>query len=248
MEKSLEIPPSSRDLEVDADPPSWAARCLYWEVQTSPPVTPKRRTRRPKREALILTGHGMRLRVDSGALHIRGGLTHYPQKPEIWRFFPGDPAMPSRIIVVDGSGGLSFDVMSWLSEQNVPFVRIDWRGQVTSVVGNGHPINAMLNYAYAILENHVRTQIVAQGFDPSIGYLHASDPERHALVFDLMEPLRPLVDQLILGFISANTFTPRDFTLRSDGVCRVNPQLTRRLVAEFVNATERRNFVCDFLP
>jgi CRISPR/Cas system-associated endonuclease Cas1 len=49
----------------------------------------------------------------------------------------------------------------------------------------------MLNYAYALLESHVRTQVVAQGFDATIGYLHSYKPERPAFVLDLMEPLRP---------------------------------------------------------
>jgi CRISPR associated protein, Cas1 family len=35
-----------------------------------------------------------------------------------------------------------------------------------------HPINAILNYAYAVLESQVRTQIVADGYDPTIGCLH----------------------------------------------------------------------------
>lgn len=36
-----------------------------------------------------------------------------------------------------------------------------------------HPVNAMLNYGYAVLESQVRTEIVAHGYDPMIGYLHA---------------------------------------------------------------------------
>jgi CRISP-associated protein Cas1 len=54
-----------------------------------------------------------------------------------------------------------------------------------------HPLNAMLNYAYAVLESQVRIATVAQGLDPTIGYLHTSRHSRVALVYDLMEPLRP---------------------------------------------------------
>jgi CRISPR-associated protein Cas1 len=39
--------------------------------------------------------------------------------------------------------------------------------------GATHPVNAMLNYAYAVLESQVRIATVAQGLDPTIGYLHA---------------------------------------------------------------------------
>lgn len=335
----------------------WADRCAYWRQNLAGTKPATRRVRKPQRHPLILTGHGVRLRIDNGTLHIRGGLTHYPQDPEMWRFFPGDLKMPSRIIMIDGSGGLSFDVMGWLSEQNVPLIRIDWRGNVTSMVGNAipfdlakvaaqraatplpiaislisqklensiqtlieaipnsesranaisriradqfelkncppksiaallgiegraansyfsawqgiaiswkgisrrpvpdewhlvgprqsalggkkgknkrasHPLNAMLNYAYAILESEVRSQIIAEGLDPTIGYLHAYDPERQALVFDFMEPLRPLVDLAVLGFVQTRVFEASDFILRSDGVCRVNPELARKLVVE----------------
>ena len=33
------------------------------------------------------------------------------------RFFRGDLSLPSRIILLDGSGTISFDVLSWLAEQ-----------------------------------------------------------------------------------------------------------------------------------
>jgi CRISP-associated protein Cas1 len=94
-----------------------------------------------------------------------------------------------------------------------------------------HPVNAMLNYAYAVLESQVRIATVSQGLDPTIGYLHACRPGRAALVYDLMEPLRPLVDRLVLDFVRSHTFTPSDFVLRDDGVCRLHPQLAREAAA-----------------
>jgi CRISPR-associated protein Cas1 len=54
-----------------------------------------------------------------------------------------------------------------------------------------HLVNEMLNYAYAVLESQVRIATVSQGLDSTIGYLHASRSGRVALVYDLMEPLRP---------------------------------------------------------
>jgi CRISPR-associated endonuclease Cas1 len=92
-----------------------------------------------------------------------------------------------------------------------------------------HPVNALLNYAYAALESQVRIAVVAHGLDPTIGYLHASYPNRLALVYDLMEPLRPQVDRLVLDFVRANTFSPTDFVLTPTGVCRLHPQLARRI-------------------
>ncbi len=76
----------------------------------------------------------------------------------------------------------------------------------------------MLNYAYAVLESQVRIATVTQGLDPTIGYLHACRPGRVALVYDLMEPLRPRVDQLVLDFGRLHTFSSSDFAVGTKGV------------------------------
>jgi CRISP-associated protein Cas1 len=337
----------------------WADRCNYWLKTT----TRKSRdfvARAGVREPLILTGHGVRLRVDHGALLVQNGFTHYPQRRETWRFFPGEWRLPSRIVVIDVDGALTFNAMAWLSEHKIPLVQIDWRGEIINIVSanpelvildrlksqlravskNGgfnfarklihdkiansietlriafpksanidlaiqklnseirllkanspssvsqlmgvegrvgyayfdawrtcrikwkgidrypipeewhqigrrssklgtishpnrnatHPVNAMLNYAYAILESKVRMQLVAEGFDPTIGIFHGNARGQPGLVLDLMEPLRPIVDRKVLQFVQANTFHSADFTIRPDGVCRLNAQLTKAIV------------------
>jgi len=92
-----------------------------------------------------------------------------------------------------------------------------------------HPVNAMLNYAYAVLESQVRIAVVSQGLDPTIGYLHASKKRRVALVYDLMEPLRSQVDRRVLDFAREHMFSPADFVITERGVCRLHPQLARRV-------------------
>ena len=341
------------------DDTAWAERCQYW---ASPPVVkkgrgaPPRRTHRP----LILTGDGLGLRVEQGTLLVKDGFTHYPQVQAVHRFFRGDRNMPSRIVIVDGNGNVTLDALGWLTEQNVPLIRIDWRGNVTTVIGNNagpdhrlvraqlaaqgdqkvslkiatslivakltnsvetlralppsartekaitvqldavrglkrsapksipillgvegrsalayfgawqglplcwkgigrkpipndwltfasrtslqstkpqnrnasHPVNAMLNYAYAVLESRVRSEIVANGYDPMIGYLHSYSKDRAAFVFDLMDPLRPVVDRAVLDVVLNKPFEPADFSIRNDGVCRLNPELAKQLVAK----------------
>jgi CRISPR-associated protein Cas1 len=41
--------------------------------------------------------------------------------------------LPPRIIMLDGSGTISFDVLTWLYEQKVPRVKIVWTWS-----GNSH--------------------------------------------------------------------------------------------------------------
>jgi CRISP-associated protein Cas1 len=101
-----------------------------------------------------------------------------------------------------------------------------------------HPINALLNYAYAVLESAVRAAIVVEGLDPTIGYLHADprhsdrDTGAHAFVLDLMEPLRPCADAAVLAIISEHTFARDDFHVTTEGACRLNPQLARYIAAK----------------
>jgi CRISPR-associated endonuclease Cas1 len=341
-----------------ADPDSWVGRNQHWISEAQRAARPRRRRERQK-APLILCGHGVSLRVDGGTLLIRNGLTHYPQQREEFRFFKGDPAVPLRIIVLDGSGCLSFDVLDWLSEQQVSLVRINWKGEVVSVLaGSGfsadrsklrwqvetradpvrrvdfatrliaekirnsieticsvipegvpreraiaklsrerealsnsppatvsellgiegqagkayfkalegitlnwksiarrpipgswryigsrsavraakeknsgatHPLNAMFNYAYAVLQGQLQIQAVADGFDPTLGIMHQGRRGAPALIFDLMEPRRPKVDAAVLGFALSETLSGADFVIRSDGVVRLAPQLARRV-------------------
>jgi len=337
----------------------WAERSEFWVRQGSDATKPRGKRER-RQQPLILCGHGVSLRIDNGALLIRDGFTHYPQQDETYRFFRGDRALPPRIIMLDGSGGLSFDVLIWLAQQGVALVHIDWKGDVLSVmaahgyaadhrkvqwqvesradnhrrmafstgliirklarsietlevavppsprrdaaidkavhgldqlrsnppmdmtalrlieatcasayfsawrgiemkwkatarrpipddwrvftsrtsIANGaklknvnasHPLNAMLNYAYGVLQSQLQVRAVADGFDPTLGIMHHGRRDAPAYVFDLMEPERPKVDKAVLAFVAEHAFSGGDFTIRENGVCRLSPQLARRV-------------------
>jgi CRISPR/Cas system-associated endonuclease Cas1 len=89
----------------------------------------------------------------------------------------------------------------------------------------------MLNYAYAVLKGQCRTALLSLGFDVACGLLHAEKAGRDSRVYDLMEPCRPLVDGLLLDVLRKTTFGLGDFIRRSDGACRLHPQLARFVVA-----------------
>ena len=109
----------------------------------------------------------------------------------------------------------------------------------------------MLNYGYGILANQLRTQIIAAGLDPTVGVMHLSSKNRAPLIYDLMEPLRPVVDRTILRFALAHTFMPGDFAINRLGACRLNPQMVKivtkqilgisdnKIVAEYVSRISR---------
>lgn len=355
----------------NSDERDWADRGQYWQEVDARPN--QRRGKRAEATPLVLTGHGVRLRIEQGALVIRNGFTHYPQPRQEWRLFPGDRRLPSRIVVIDSDGALSLDVIAWLAQQAVPLVLVDWQGQVLSTLDGGgavsdfilraaqltarqtgaglrlgtqliaakvkasmdtvrslppslgrdraanklagalhelqhwppsdvetlrliegraalayftcwesiplhwkgtgrkpippgwhqaglrqsfvsgtnrhatHPVNAMLNYAYGVLESQVRIATVAAGLDPTIGYLHVCRPGRVALVYDLMEPLRPQVDRLVLDFAQGRTFDPWDFVLTERGVCRLHPELSRTVAGLAVGEAEVQQVVGGIL-
>jgi CRISP-associated protein Cas1 len=349
------------DLQVSfVDDASWSSRCWFWQDKSS-----RSNRRQPKKQKnsqpLILAGHGISLRIENGSLFIRGGLTHYPQKAEVHRFFRGGLNVPERIILLDCSGGISFDVIAWLAEQEIPLIQINWKGEIICVAGTSaysanpervrwqtetysdenrriefcrsiitkkieasiltleksirrsnkweaamkaaysaltrldnncpetaleimaleancaaayfrswvgipikwrgtsrkpipdnwrwinprsspfhlagsknaeHPINAILNYAYALLESQIRIKAISEGYDPTLGIMHHGRDRSSKFVFDLMEPERPKADRKVLDFVKSNFFEPADFILRSDGVCRLNPEMARVIVAE----------------
>jgi CRISP-associated protein Cas1 len=338
-------------------PNAWATRSELWRSRVE--RASARRTKRAKpQSALILAGHGALLRIHGSALEVQNGLTHYPQQRETHLFFRGDADLPERIILLDCSGSLSFDVLSWLNEQKVSLIRIDWKGEIICVAGAsgysanpfrvqwqletrhnsglrieycgklisqkieasiltleksirrsekseraisvayaaltrldagepnsivelraleancaapyfrawqgmpikwrgtsrrpipddwnsierrsspfhlagnrnaGHPVNAILNYAYTVLESELRIKAITEGYDPTIGVMHEGRDGSSKFVFDLMEPERPQVDRTVLDFVKATVFDPADFTIRSDGVVRLNPQLARHV-------------------
>jgi CRISPR-associated protein Cas1 len=347
--------PAPTGVELEEDDLDWAKRCELWAHQAQKTGRWRALRERPK-QPLILCGHGVTLRVEGGALTIRNGFTHYPQKHETYRFFKGELTIASRIIMLDGSGSISFDVLAWLSEQKVPLIRINWQGNVQSVLANNgyaanphrvqwqretradpnrrmvfcidlvtrkiegciktleksirrspaweqaikrayadltrleckplpdivslraleagsaaayfrawreiplqwkgtnrrpipegwhkigsrnsdfqlagnrnavHPVNAMLNCAYGILESQIPIQSVVEGYDPTLGIMHEGRDRSGAFVFDMMEPERPKVDRSILEFATSHKFHAADFVIQSDGVCRLNPAMAR---------------------
>lgn len=354
----------SKDFRADfTDNIDWADRSEFW-LSRSAEFQRTRRKRERNPNPLILCGHGVSLRIEGGALVIRDGFTHYPQEQARYRFFPRDLELPARILLLDGSGTLSFDVLNWLADQSVALARVRWTGEVATVAGgNGyaadrerldwqqetrndlskrlsfaanliqqkliasietleriipdtparkravakaqlgierlgretfdnlnaifgleaecasayfaswhgfpvqwtglgrrpvpndwhqysgrsslavgikpenrnasHPINAMLNYAYAVKLSQMQIDVIAQGYDPILGIVHNSKKGSPALVLDLIEPERPRVDGRVLELVATRKFAAADFIVKRDGVCRLSPQLAR-VVASLV--------------
>lgn len=170
--------PKSNLTLTNIDPGEWRDRSQKWsrEAEKSKRARPsKRRNTTP----LILTGHGVSLRIERNTLAVKNGLTHYPQEQEIIRFFPGELSLPPRIIFLDCSGSISFSVMNWLQEQNIDLVHLNWQGEIvttTSKAGYSADIEKIIWQRETYSEHERRMafsiKLIAQKFERSIDTLH----------------------------------------------------------------------------
>lgn len=95
----------------------------------------------------------------------------------------------------------------------------------------GDPVNAMLNYAYAILAGDCAAAALAAGLDPHAGFLHAERPGRPALALDMMEPLRPLIaERAVLRALNRREVTLEDFVAEGPAI-RLSDHARRTLIA-----------------
>jgi CRISPR-associated protein Cas1 len=179
-----------------ANPTEWADRSNLW-IEYGAVQSRRKQKRRERNPApLILNGHGVSLRIENGSLIIRDGFTHYPQEQAKHRFFPGGLDVPTRILLLDGSGTLSFDVLSWLAEQGVALARVKWTGEVASVTsGTGFaadPIKVRWQHDTRA-ENECRiefaTDLIARKLARSVEtlQLYLSTSEKREFVIDKLQ-------------------------------------------------------------
>ena len=80
------------------------------------------------------------------------------------------------------------------------FPSIGWLG-TSRDRRNNTPPNQMLNYGYAVLSALCHRSLLIHGLSPLLGVKHTTRYRSHPLVYDLMEPFRPLVDQMLAEFL-----------------------------------------------
>lgn len=92
------------------------------------------------------------------------------------------------------------------------------------------PVNAMLNYSYAILASEVLKSLHTSGLDPYAGFLHSDRYARKSLVFDLMEEFRQqIVDKSVLKLINRNQIEKDDFEYR-EGMVYIHEDCRKLLI------------------
>lgn len=117
---------------------------------------------------------------------------------------------------------------------------VDWKyfkSRSSSIGASGarhatHPINSMLNYCYTAVVGRLGTNLASRGACLSIGFIHGDRRARYSLVFDALEPLRPLIDNRVFQFVEKRRFDRGDFLRLSTGEVRLVPNLVKVLMEE----------------
>lgn len=79
------------------------------------------------------------------------------------------------------------------------------------------PFNAVLSLTYTLLHSESILTIHGAGLDPFIGFYHSIDYARESLACDLIEPIRPLVDNWLLGCFRKKILREEHFSTTQEG-------------------------------
>ncbi len=79
------------------------------------------------------------------------------------------------------------------------------------------PFNAILSLTYTLIHSEAILAIYGAGLDPYIGFYHSLDFGRESLACDLIEPLRPLIDNWCLGLFRQEILREAYFSTTQEG-------------------------------
>jgi CRISPR-associated protein Cas1 len=99
--------------------------------------------------------------------------------------------------------------------------------------------NACINYLYGMLRNNVETAILSFGLDPALGIMHRDGYRMPSLVFDMMEPFRPVMDKLLFTAILNKTL-PDEMMDRKAALPRITKEGRKALIQHFNNRLHTR--------
>ena len=75
------------------------------------------------------------------------------------------------------------------------------------------PVNACLSLAYTLFYQEAVSALKTTGLDPALGCFHDLYYNRDSLACDLLEPLRPLIDDWVYRLFQQHILRSEDFTL-----------------------------------
>ena len=100
------------------------------------------------------------------------------------------------------------------------------------------PAHAILNFLYHLATAEASLALLALGLDPGLGWAHRDAPYRDSAALDLVEAVRPTVDEYVFGLIAERTFSRREFVELPTGQVRLAPSLAKLLAESTLSVWE----------
>lgn len=84
-------------------------------------------------------------------------------------------------------------------------------------------VNALLSFAYAVVERECANALRSVGLDPFVGFMHTDCPGRESMALDIMEEFRSILcDRFVLTLINTKTVRKDSFMKGDDGAVLLN--------------------------
>jgi CRISPR-associated protein Cas1 len=132
------------------------------------------------------------------------------------------------------AAALYFECYGLLFNKNLPFYTESFQRVRRPPTD---PVNSLLSFGYTMLHTNVFSLVRLSGLNPYIGFLHAEDKGNPALVNDLVEEFRTVVDSLVLYTLNRGLLQQNDFYYQKD---RTGCFLTNDARKRFLNIFETR--------
>ena len=125
-----------------------------------------------------------------------------------------------RTVEIDALRGLEgkaaalyFDLYGLLFKKNLAFYTDQFR-RVRRPPKD--PVNSLLSFGYSLLHNNIFSMVRSKGLNPYMGYLHAEGKGNPALVNDLIEEFRVVIDSMVLYTLNRGLLKQDDFYYHKD--------------------------------
>lgn len=95
------------------------------------------------------------------------------------------------------------------------------------------PVNSMLSYGYGMFYHKIESAIIKSGLDPQIGWFHVNQFNKPVLAYDLIEPFRVWVDEVVVN-LCLGLVIPKALFKYKDGKCEMT-RPARKILSVSVN-------------
>jgi CRISPR-associated protein Cas1 len=132
---------------------------------------------------------------------------------------------------------LSFELYGLLFKKELPFYNKAFRRVRRPPTD---PVNSLLSFGYTLLHSNIFSLVRMKGMNPYLGFLHAEDKGNPALVNDLMEEFRTIIDSMTLDILNKGVLRNKDFYYHGSPTACLMSDDTRKTFLELFEQQMRK--------